>query len=194
MEGAGLIYGAGRINPNDEIYLLISKAAYVDKMNRPVNIMGYNYDSLLSDAKNAIYVNNQNGTVIIGFRGTVPTLAEDLFEDGLIVAGKFNSGRRLPETIKLVEIAIQKYPNYTFSFTGHSLGGRIALEIGKLQDLKNSKAVGFNAAITPIDIQKNLLDKTVGKFRKGELDKKRMNFKLYTSIGDPVSISGTREF
>ena len=180
----------GSIRNKDEIYALISQESYVSKDKRKHNIEGYTYYKDASTERTAIYVNNTNNTIIIGHRGTVPTNKSDLEADVYIATGTFGRSNRLKRSKEVVDKAIQKYPNYKIENTGHSLGGRVALEIARKLPVEDSKAVVFNPGFSPLDIGKTISDNLKAKNENSNLAKKIKNQTIYSTGLDPVSISG----
>jgi hypothetical protein len=181
------IYGSGVIPKDDGIYLLLSQEAYRPKNERKELIDGYIYDKDLSSERTAVYV--KDGSTIISHRGTVPTDVSDLKQDALILTGDFHKSDRLKKSLSQVETAMKKYPKNIISNTGHSLGGRVASEIGRLLPVRDSKVVAFNIGSSPRDVTKNVYESTKCKLSNDDLCKKLKNQTLYTTGVDPISIN-----
>lgn len=185
--GGACICGCGLIRPEDQVFLKASEESYKEKNNRDLLIGNYTYDPEISTARTAVYVGPMN--VIIAHRGTVVGDISDLKQDALILAGQFDKSDRLKRALQTVEETIRKYPNLQIINTGHSLGGKVASNIGKFLSLKNSKVVGFNIGSSPVEIAANLKNKVMCSISNSDLCKKLKNQTLYTTGFDPVSIS-----
>lgn len=183
----GMLYGAGTIPKSDEIYLLLSEESYKPKNERDQNVMGYLYDVSLSTERTAVYVGK--GITIIANRGTIPTDKSDLIQDALILSGHFDKSDRLKRTLQVINETIKKYPNNKIVNTGHSLGGRVASELGKILDIKDSKVVAFNVGSSPVDVAKNLLNRGACLLSNSEKCKKEKNQTLYSTGIDPISLA-----
>jgi len=86
------------------------------------------WELIASDYETAVYENKKEEEVIIGFRGT--DQPKDLYDDYLIASG--NVFPRAIEGFDIVESWMKKKPESGISLTGHSLGGAIAREVGKM--------------------------------------------------------------
>jgi hypothetical protein len=188
MARKGRYYGAGEIPANDKVFLEISKEAYKPKEQR-TNVMSYVYDPAISTERTAVYYSPSLNKVIIGHRGTIPTDKMDLEADAFIIAGQFEKSNRFKRALKTVEDVQMRYPGFTISQTGHSLGGKTALAIGPLLGLNNSEVVAFNPGSSPIDIAKQLKDKALCAIVNSDKCKKLKKQRVYTTGLDPISIS-----
>jgi hypothetical protein len=183
------LMGSDVIPEHDKIYLKLSEESYLPKENRNLNVDGYLYDQVLSTQRTAIYANPNNKQLIIAHRGTVPTDQSDLKQDALIIAGQFDKSDRLKRALETVNEALKKYSGYTLTNTGHSLGGRVAGEIGRRMNIQNSKVIGFNIGSSPFDIARGIKEKIECSFSKNEKCQKLKKQNLYSTGIDPVSIS-----
>lgn len=177
-------YGAGEIPAADEIYLALSSEAYKIRDGRDPEVKGFVYDRDLSSRYTAVYVGPDR--IIIAARGTVPSDPEDLKADALIVAGQFAKSDRLKKSIKDVEAVVQKYPGKRLEFTGHSLGGKVASELGKAV---GGKVVTFNMGTSPLEIAQSLKDKAICAFSNSENCKRLKQQTHYTTGVDPISFA-----
>jgi len=187
-EGGTSFYGSS-LNKDDEIYLILADESYRDKDKRIPIIDGYIYDIDLSTKRSAVYINPNNKKIIIAHRGTVKTDTSDLKQDALILAGQVDKSDRLKRSLETVDDVIKKYPSFRISNTGHSLGSRIASEIGLRLPVIDSKVIGFSNAGSPFEIPKNLFNKLKCSIVNSENCKKLKNQKFYTTGFDPISIS-----
>jgi hypothetical protein len=178
--------GAGRIPAADEIYLLISEAAYKGKFERPLELAGFGLDPLISTERTAVYVSPAKGKIIIGHRGTVPSDQSDLKQDALIIAGQFDKSDRLKRALRTVEDAVKKYPGLQLENTGHSLGGRVAAEIGKVL---GGRVVTFNMGSSPADIASSLKNKAMCAISNGKLCRNLKMQTHYSTGIDPISFT-----
>jgi hypothetical protein len=181
--------GGALKDPRDEIYLKVSVQSYQPPSKRQHSLDGYKYDSELSTDTEAIYYDSKDKKVIIGHRGT--KTAEDLVDDARIIAGNFTSkSPRLANAILKTRQVLQKYPDYTLTSTGHSLGNFVASVIGPLQTYKNSRVVGFNPGASFETFKKNLGDTLKCFLSNSEDCRKLKNQKVYSTGIDPISILG----
>ena len=180
--------GGALKDPRDEIYLKVSVQSYQPPSKRQHSLDGYNYDSDLSTDTEAIYFNPTSKQLIIGHRGTKN--AEDFKDDARIIAGNFGSSPRLSHAILKTKQALQKYPDYTLTSVGHSLGNVLASVIGPMQSYKNSRVVGFNPGSSFETLKTNLANTLKCTFSNSEECKKLKNQKVYSTGVNPVSILG----
>ncbi len=179
----------GAIRNIHDKFLRISDEAYQKQPEREINIEGYIYNPLLSTPKTAIYINEKDKRIIIGHRGTVPSDLNDLIADAAIMTGTFGFSNRLKESMSTVQNVIHVYPNFRITNTGHSLGGKVASEIGQRLSKDNSRVVAFNIGSTPLDMPKNLLNQTKCIFTNSSQCQKLKNQRIYSTGVDPISIS-----
>lgn len=128
-----------------------SLEAYNPKDERKQTITGgYQYDKSISTKRTAVYVKDGGAHVLLAIRGTVPTQVRDLLSDGKIFLedfkiskDKFKQSRFMKEANKAFKKVKETYGNDTdITITGHSLGGRGAIQLAKEKD---EDAVAFNA-------------------------------------------------
>lgn len=182
--------GGALKDPKDEIYLQVSIESYKPPSQRQHSLLnGYKYDSDLSTDTEAIYYNPTLKQLVIGHRGT--KVAEDLVDDARILKGNFDKSPRLAHALSKTKQALDKYPDYTLTTTGHSLGNSISSTIGPLQSYKNSRVVGFNPGASFETLKKNLGHTLKCTFSgNSEECKKLKNQKIYSTGVDPISILG----
>lgn len=156
--------------------LLMAEEVYKSPNERKREIMGYKYDDELSSKRWAIYVYDGDLKLTIAFRGTVPTNVRDLGSDLKILLQDtlrmsrdvFKKSKYMSEARKVFELTKKKYPNHDITLTGHSLSGRVSIQ---LANEKNEDAIVFNAG--------------GGDFTRNQLNDKS---KHYRSKTDPISV------
>jgi len=126
-----------QIAENDAVYAKISSQVYSDQRE---NVIGQ-YTLEKSTAESVFYVSDDH--VIIGFRGSV-TDEDWNSTDKSILTGELASTERFKRTKKECTLYLEGSKRITF--TGHSLGGSIAV-VFALQSYGN--AVVFNAGYPP---------------------------------------------
>ena len=161
------------LDKEDRIYYDMSKQSY-RKPNKRKDIGGYDYNDELSDNENAVYINDSDKKIIVAFRGSVNI--KDFKTDVSLAMGGIRKTDRYDSTKNLVATIKEIYPNYKISFSGHSLGGTLAVEMADLSP--NHKSVVFNSAHTPL--------------RKGSVKDKDITY--YSTSGDLVSALGLNAY
>ena len=188
----GTLLGGGLIKNEDKIYLTLSEEAYKAKDKRAPQVDEYLYDPALSTDRTAVYFNPsttspQGNRLIIAHRGTQANLS-DVKQDVQLAVQLRPSGR-LDRAMLTVQEALAKYPGYTLSQTGHSLGGYVASKLARELPLENSKVVAFNVGSSPADLVEGVKNKAKCLFGKhSEYCKKLKNQRFYTTGLDPISL------
>lgn len=146
-------------------------------------------DNELSDLNSAVIVNPDEKELVVSYRGTDPKNLYDLVSDIGIFTGRHRSSieglrdnfnDRFTKADKKYNEAIKKYPEYTPTLTGHSLGGSQALYVGRKNDIS---AKVFNAGASFNDIIAGLICKGTASC---EANKQHT---IYTTGKDLISIS-----
>ena len=163
-----------KVDDSDKIYRDISIQSYKKVDKRMKDIRGYKLNDDLSNEENVVYHNEEKNKTIVGFRGSKNF--KDFKTDVALAFGDIKSTDRYNSTVALVKRVIDTYPSSNVEFTGHSLGGTLAIEMNRLKPL--SKSVVFNAGHTP--------------FRSGDVKDKDITF--YTNKGDLVSNLGLNSY
>jgi hypothetical protein len=144
------------------------KNSYAAKKSQ--NIRGYDKDDSLSDDRVQVYTKN-NGEAkqtIIVHRGTKGL--DDVLTDIKLGLGVYKGTDRYKHALKIQRAAEEKYGAQNITTVGHSLGGRLARDVGT----RSNKIITYNSPIMPGDRGKT----------------KRANQTDIRQEGDPVSILG----
>lgn len=153
----------GKISIGDMKKLLV--ASYKKK---PENVQNYQLDDSLSDPRVQVYKRDGTNDVVVVHRGTQGL--GDVLTDIKMFFG-FKDGSRFKHAKKIQELAQQKYGKENVTTTGHSLGAKIAEDVGK----DSKEIITLNKPTLPLDIIK----------KKNCKPKKQVDIK--TTL-DPVSI------
>lgn len=171
--------------PTDCQYKQTVEQAYKKKQDGRNDVGDYKYDADMSNDDVAVYVKprtaNQKGEVIFAIRGLNLKAPDDLKSLPNIITANFEKSARFRSDKAQVLKAQSKYTQgeYDHYFTGHSLGGAVAVYLQKDNETRSnvSGQVGtvFNAAVG-------------NKASTEPLDR----FKRYYHVCDPVySIENT---
>jgi hypothetical protein len=163
----------GAIDSEDKKFLDMSDNAYKPVEDRQHKIYGYVYNKNASNEEHAIYVNQNEKKIAIAFRGS-QTKEDWTKSDTNLAIGKLKQTPRFGREEKWVQEIKSMLPNYEYVYTGHSLGGTLAIEMG---DLFKEPAITFNAG-----------------HGVGMGDKKDNDVKFYSAKGDAVSSLGVGQY
>tara|TARA_R110002073_G_scaffold320989_1_gene496852 strand:+ start:6346 stop:10113 length:3768 start_codon:yes stop_codon:yes gene_type:complete len=163
----------GAIDSQDKKYLDMSDSAYNPPNDRQQKIYGFIYNKNASNDEHAIYVNQNEKKIVIAFRGS-QTKEDWLKTDTNLSVGKLKQTPRFGREEKWVQEIKSMLPNYQYVYTGHSLGGTLAIEMG---DLFKEPAITFNAG-----------------HGVGMGDKSDNDVKFYSAKGDAVSTLGVGKY
>ena len=197
---AAYSYPKRRLTKNNNSYY----NSFYKRTTRVVNInsnllKNYKPISELTTTKFVTFLNNVNKTVVMSIRGTDMKRLfseNDLYTDYLSIYNKHTTRLIYKNTYANLKYIYKKYPNYKVVLVGHSLGGRVSIDLLD-SDLgeKLYEVHVFNASVLPI----NLYNSAVCNMYKN-LTKKQINFcnnrkKLYINIvnKDIISILGLGE-
>lgn len=183
-KGGGDFEFIKRIDPKDRVYLDLSSQAYTNKDSRLQRVDDFFYDPLLSTKRTAVYFDPLLQKVIISHRGTVDK--SDIVQDAYLVAGLLSKSSRYKNALNIVASVVKKYQGYQIVNTGHSLGGKIAIELGKNLPYNDSKVVAFNPASSLADISEFA---KCGIIPTDSRCKNLKNQKIYSIPFDPTSIT-----
>jgi hypothetical protein len=133
----------------------IIKNSYKDKSKQKSNIGGYERDATLSGNRAQVYHNKDNGKTVVSHTGT--NSLRDWMTDFQYATGNLKDTKRYKHAEKIQREAEAKYGRENISTTGHSLGGKLAQNLGK----KTDHIYTVNTPVLPselLDKRKNQTD------------------------------------
>ena len=116
------------------------------------NIEGFLRDEQLSGRRAQVYYNPGTGKVVVNHRGTQGK--QDIFTDAklFLAPSLYKKTRRYQHAKEIQQRAETKYGAKNITTVGHSLGARIASDVGR----KSSKIVTYNKPVHALDIGQKL--------------------------------------
>lgn len=149
------------LTAKEKTHLLISDAAYqkhdaLDKLKD----MGWKRIGKLSSKETSCFVKGRR--VVVGFRGTVINLPKDWATDAKAIATggeKADQDQRFMQAGKDFGEIKAAYPGKILQVTGHSLGGTLALFVGRMACIGGT---AFNPGSSPVGGLEKLM-KRAGK-------------------------------
>lgn len=143
-----------QLTRRERLGVLMAEQSYKDPDDRQYKVKNYKYVKDLSSDKYAVY-KNRRGRYQVTIRGTVPKHglgdhSGDLGQDIDIMKGKFNeNSAQVKETQRLIDRILTADPGAKgkIGLNGHSLGGRISLEV--LHSPKYTHAIRDSVALAP---------------------------------------------
>lgn len=187
--------GSGKRTQNK--YARFSDIAYAQNIKAKQELLKkhdpsgtWKLDDKLTTRDATVFKSTKTGEVVVAVRGTdlnaKDTRWRDIASDVGIALGVSKFGRRNSSIRKLVKQVESKY-NKKPVLTGHSLGGRVAADVARSDDLK---AIVYNQGSSPVDSVGGIISrlaKLVGlKSKKGDVEHYHTN--KGTRV-DPVSVS-----
>ena len=123
-------------------------ASYADKGKAPQNIDGYERDNSLSGERVSVYYNPSTKKAVVIHRGT-----KDLADWGnnlkMALGWKMSSTKRFKHSKDIQKKAEAKYGKENVTTLGHSLGGKIASDVGgdsnEIITLNKATGIGWDA-------------------------------------------------
>lgn len=172
------------MSKDQDRYAIFAAASYEpakrDSMIRKYpETRGWKIDNALSNNRNTVFYNPQTREAVLSVKGTDLDQVDDLTNDALIIMGEERQGVRYRETRQILENMRQQYPQV--SVTGHSLGGRIAIDLAEDFDIP---AHVFNPGTTYKGIGKKALETLWQAATRG----KAKNIQSYNTSTDLISI------
>ena len=160
----------GNVQPEDQVYANMANNVYETQRK---SFGDFQYVPNISSPTMAVWMNQNNKTIDIAFRGTANL--HDVGTDTQLAVGNLAQTPRFQQDLQMVQKVKNEFPNYTINYTGHSLGGTIASLMKKT--VGGGKAVVFNAGYG---------------VNMGNL--KGNNITSYQTEGDAVSMLGTGRY
>jgi hypothetical protein len=157
-------------------YALLSHLTYLNntearkKLQKLDELKGWQINTDLSTREEKVFVNENKGQVVIGFRGS-RNIKDWTTSDVHIAVGKVGNDDRFQKSLRVYKKVKNKYKNKEISLTGHSLGGAVAFYVGRQT---GSRSVNFNPGLSPLK-----------HFSEGNFEGKHYVFR---TISDPVSL------
>lgn len=180
-----------------QTYAQIANASY-DYYVNPSEVIeapidGYTVLREMSDEDSIVFINLNRKEIVLSIRGTVVSNIKDLHADAHIIFNTLESTDRFKSILQKAK-AIDKYKGqFKFSLTGHSLGGMLAISVGRklIDDIYGIWA--FNAGFSvgqAIDAHVRNLKAKLGINNSAVRADKTLRTKLhlYTTAKDPISI------
>ena len=141
--------------------------------------------------KYVTYCNEKENTIVMSIRGTDLTRLEenDILTDALLAFGQEKCRNCYKNTYtNLLEIH-KAYPTYKIILTGHSLGGRIAVDLldsdlGKYVD----EVHVFNCATAPAHLYRRTMFHGYNSKNKINFQENRDKLHIHLVNNDPISI------
>lgn len=124
----------------------IAKESYVAPDKRSKAFGSFTLDETHSQEGACIYADAARKIAIVGYRGTVFTLAKDIASDVQIVLDIQGIDPRVQEALKMYDLARREYQGFALYVCGHSLGGTLAYVTAKHRD--PARCVVFNPGVS----------------------------------------------
>ncbi|CAN0400560.1 unnamed protein product [Pylaiella littoralis] len=171
----------------------VSMESYKPVDERRTNIAGFSLDRTRSDERHAIYHHKADKRVVIGLRGTVPSLLHprDIKTDIALTLGQFKRTRHYKEAVqKFKEVHGHYGDNQHYHTAAHSLGAHTSLALALRFPKSIKSSVGFNtpgSLFSPLSttIQKNIGQTRTQKKVFGTKKQKGTHIDYWNSL-DPV--------
>jgi hypothetical protein len=145
-----------------DLFAKFAEAAYKEPEQRTAVSTNYIYLPEMSDLKTAVWRDDKNKRFIVAFRGTVPTDWRDMTADFAVYMGVSQFLNRTKHGIELIRkmkhMIREHYHGYGIIITGHSLGGKIGLNVAGKSDVV---AYLYNIGSSPRDKITDILIKGV---------------------------------
>lgn len=111
---------------------------------------GYERDNSLSGQRVQVYTNKDTGKTIVSHRGT--SGVQDMITDAklMIAPSLYRASNRYKHAKKIQQQAEEKYDPKNITTVGHSLGGKLASDLGR----NTSKVITFNKAVVSSELNR----------------------------------------
>lgn len=143
------------------------------------NLERYKIDPKHTNKNTVTLHDKDSNKTVISFRGTSTSdLEHDLTTDLAIATGTENISDRFKRSEKILLNAMEEYGRDNITLVAHSLGGTIALNLGKKHDLE---VHAFNPGSSISSIRRGITGAVLGDDTKN----KRV---IYKTADDPISL------
>ena len=183
-------------NDSKKKYAVFAKAVYAlstgerKKIPGELRQDGWIYMEKFSNGNMATWVNNQEKEFILSFRGTDFSRADDLVNDAAIVFGLSKNLPRVKEGIlngsAIINAIRRSFPGYTLTITGHSLGGKIGINVAVTLRLN---AHLFNIGSSPADKGSDIMYALICPIARLKTCRAFASVVHYHVVGDPLSVA-----
>ena len=122
-------------------YPKIIEQAYKTHNRRVETVGDYTLDNTLGDQYHCVYINVKEQKAIVAIagtqlKGTKKRAIDDLLTDLAVFVGFEKRTTRYKKAENFLRKVMAKYPGYTITVVGHSLGALIASDLGRKYDLE----------------------------------------------------------
>lgn len=199
LNGRDIVRYTPKITPiTRKLYAVFSKGAYKklyserQQVLADSNIEGWRFIPQFSNNEMATYYSRSKKMFVLAFRGTEVTNFKDLLNDVAIVFGKSKYLPRVREGIHMARLILRyirtRYKDHTLEITGHSLGGKIGLNVATALELT---AYLYNIGSSPADKAMDIILKAVCAVSKLGDCPALKNIVHFHVVGDPISTSAS---
>ena len=172
---------------SSKFYASFVAAGYQAPQERPPVLLGF---ELLRDFNGVENVSYMSGDVIIHVsRGTARK--KDLIADAAILTGTENISKRMSMERKRLAILLARFPKHKVYLVGHSLAGRIVLNLIKENVNRIEKAIAFNPGSSVSHLARGVKNSALCKVnKKAGVCKARRKSLIFGRDKDIISILG----
>jgi hypothetical protein len=140
-----------------------------------------------------VLINPRTGKIFVSIRGTdlstIKSAIEDLGTDLALSIGQLKHTPRFRRDDRELQKLIAKYGKDNITITGHSLGGKLAVDLARKYDIE---AHAFNEGASPLEAMEEFGGESsiISDLKSKKKQKDHSNINRYFVSNDPVSISG----
>lgn len=177
-------------------YATFSKAVYARLHSERQEIpekhgtKGFKFIPVFSDNNIGTWFSATEKRFVMAFRGTQVSNVEDLLSDVAIVFGKSRYLPRVSEGVRMARSVLRhikrNYPGHTLELTGHSLGGKVGLNVSTGLELTG---YFYNIGSSPSDKPEDIALKTLCTVSSKGVCPALKNVVHFHVVGDPISAS-----